>query len=218
MQEDLIESRFIVFAGVAALLVVSPGVAMAVVTRNAVGGGRAGALLTAAGINCGNSLYAIASALGLSIVFTRSPAAVDAVKLVGALYLGFLGVQSLWRATSWGAQIPVADEAAASGVVTRSRTQSFTEGLLTNLLHPAVALFYLTYVPQFIEPGEPHFVTFMALASVHIALSVGWLSVYGLAIDSLGTLLARPAVRRGLEAVTGAALVLMAVRFVFGGG
>ncbi len=204
----------------------SPGVAMAVVTRNAIAGGRLGAILTVLGINCGNSVYALSSALGLSIIFTQTPAAVDTVKVVGALYLGGLGVQSVWRAASWGvarrpAGAPDISNLPAEGHglqgMEQTRWRSFTEGLLTNLLHPAVALFYLTYVPQFIEPGEPHFATFMMLAAIHIGVSFGWLTLYGIAIDSLGSLFARPRVRRSLEGVTGVALLVMAIRFLFGG-
>lgn len=212
-REGSIESGFLVFAGVAALLVISPGASMAVVTRNAVGGGRVGAVLTAVGINCGNSVYALASALGLSVVFARSPGAVGAVKLVGAVYLGFLGGQSVWRARPQRA-VPSVD---AERVARLSRWTSFTEGLVTNLLHPAVALFYLTYVPQFIAPDEPYIPMFLTLAAVHIAISFAWLATFGLAIDSLGQWLAKPIVRRGLEAVTGVALLALAARFVFGG-
>ena len=98
--EALIESRYLVFAGVTSLLVLPLGVAMAVVTRNAIAGGRFGAILTVLGINCGNSVYALSSALGLSVIFTQTSAAVDTVKVVGALYLGGLGVQSVWRTAS----------------------------------------------------------------------------------------------------------------------
>jgi len=187
---------------------------MAVVTRNAIGGGRAGAVLTAVGINCGNSMYALASAFGLAVVFARSPAMVGTVKLVGALYLAFLGGQSVWRARPQRV-LPTRDS--GRDIVARSRWTSFTEGLLTNLLHPAVALFYLTYVPQFIAPDEPHVPMFLTLAAVHIAISFAWLGTYGIAIDSLGTWLAKPIVRRGLEAVTGVALLALAARFLLGG-
>ena len=92
------------------------------------------------------------SALGLSVILTRSAAAFKTVKFIGAAYLIFLGLQSLWRV--WrersGEEVVDAPKSNQTG-----HLKAFYEGLLTNVLNPKVAVFYLAFLPQFISPNDP---------------------------------------------------------------
>lgn len=195
---------FLTFLGIAALLTITPGADTALVTRNALIGGRRAAFHATLGICLGCLCHAVASALGLSVVLSRSAAVYEIVKLAGAVYLMLLGAQSLWSALR-GGKSQVAPE-------TRLPKRSFLEGLMTNLLNPKVALFYLTFLPQFIAPGEPVLQKSVLLAGVHIVMGFVWLTAYAMFLTSLGRAISRPRVRRSMEGVTGGLLLALGAR------
>jgi threonine/homoserine/homoserine lactone efflux protein len=89
------------------------------------------------------------------------------------------------------------------------------QGFLTNVLNPKVALFYLTFLPQFIPAGAPVLRTSLLLAGIHIVLGFAWLSLYAQFVDRLRGALTRPMVKAWLERVTGGALVLLGVRLAW---
>jgi threonine/homoserine/homoserine lactone efflux protein len=91
----------------------------------------------------------------------------------------------------------------------------FTQGFLTNILNPKVALFYLTFLPQFIPAGAPILRTSLLLAMIHNALGFAWLSLYARFVDRLRVALTRPVVKAWLERVTGGALVLLGARLAW---
>src|SRR5262245_1760516 len=196
----MFDSRFFVFVSVAALLTITPGSDMALVTRNALTRGRRAAWLTSLGICLGCLVHAVASSAGLSAILSRSAEAFQIVKLIGAGYLIFLGVRTL-----------AAREDTAPHIAPRGMS-NFSEGLLTNILNPKVALFYITFLPQFIGPGEPVLKKSMALASVHITMGLVWLTAYAAFVDRLGSVLSRSRMKRRIEALTGAVLIALGLR------
>jgi len=196
----MLDSRFFVFVGVAALLTITPGSDMALVTRNALKRGRGAAFLTSLGICLGCLIHAIASSAGLSAILSRSAEAFQIVKLIGAGYLIFLGVRTL------------ATRAEAAAFIAPRGVSNFSEGMLTNILNPKVALFYLTFLPQFIAPGEPVLRKSILLASVHITMGLVWLTAYAAFLDRLGGVLSRSRVKRRMEALTGAVLIALGLR------
>ena len=196
---------WIVFTGIAALLAITPGSDTALVTRNLIARGASAAMATVAGISLGCAVHAIASALGLFAILAHSAELYRAVKLIGAAYLVYLGLQSLY---SWWRQIETAPAASPAGTGRRS----FAEGLLTNLSNPKVALFYITFLPQFIHPTDPPVRKALLLAAIHLMLGVAWLSVYIFVLGRARRLLLRSSIRSRLEAVTGALLLGLGVR------
>ena len=167
--------RPLVFLSVIALLTISPGVDMAVVARSALTGGRGAAFATTLGVMAGLVVWAVASALGVAALLAASQVAYDTLRLAGAAYLVWLGVQSLLAARR-GEHQPLA--------VAGSRSSSpFRQGLLTNLFNPKIAVFYSTFLPQFIAPGDPVLLMSLALAGVHILMGLVWLSAYAWALD-----------------------------------
>ena len=204
------DPRFLAFVGLAALLTVTPGADMALVARNALAGGRAESFFTTLGICAGCLVHGIGSAFGISAILRRSALAFETLKLAGASYLIYLGSRSLWSALKRRA-VGAPGESAAHNRA-QSPFRSFTEGFLTNLLNPKVALFYLSVLPQFLLSGQPALPRALLLAGVHIAMGFVWLSLYGAFISRLGGALSRPAVRRKLEAATGTLLAGLGVR------
>jgi len=209
----MFDSRYLAFAGISALLVLSPGATLAVVTETAIAEGRAAALFTVLGVGIGNSTLALGSALGMSLVLHQWPSALDAVKVGGAVYLSFLGLRGLWfgvrgRGPHHGAAGEARVTPAAPG---RSH---IGRGIMTNVLNPPVVLFYMTLLPQFIDASDPFFARFLLLAATHVSMSLAWQSSCAIAVSIVADRFARPATRRALEAATGAVLVFLGVRLL----
>jgi RhtB (resistance to homoserine/threonine) family protein len=194
----------LLFVGIVALLTITPGADMAMVARSVFTGGRRDAFATTLGISAGCLVWAFASAVGVAAVLAASQTAYDALRLVGAAYLVWLGVQSLLAARRGAPEVP-----AAAG---QRRASPFRQGLLTNLFNPKIAVFYSTFLPQFIAPGDPALVLSLALAGVHIALGIAWLSLYAWLLDRAVTAFKGSRLRRTLDAVTGTVLVGLGLR------
>jgi RhtB (resistance to homoserine/threonine) family protein len=201
------DPRLVAFVGVAAVLTILPGADMALVMRNVLALGRPRTMLTIAGIACGCVIHATASALGMSAVLATSATAFTVMKTAGAAYLVWIGVQS-FRARE---TVTASDRSKGTPA-----TAPFAQGFLTNVLNPKVAIFYLTFLPQFIAPGEPVLRRSLFLAAVHIAMGIVWLSAYAWFIERLGTVLARPTVKAWLERATGGLLIALGVRLAWG--
>jgi threonine/homoserine/homoserine lactone efflux protein len=194
----------LVFLGVVALLTITPGADMAMISRSVLTGGRRDAFATTLGICAGCLVWAIVSAAGVAALLAASQTAYDALRLVGAAYLVWLGVQSLLAARR-------GDHAAPERAGVR-RPSPFRQGLLTNLFNPKIAVFYSTFLPQFIAPGDPALLLSMLLAGVHIGLGLVWLTGYAWLLDRTVTAFRGSRVRRALDALTGAVLVALGLR------
>jgi threonine/homoserine/homoserine lactone efflux protein len=231
-------SSLLAFVPVALLLTLIPGADTALVTRNALALGLRGARWTILGILTGCLIHATASALGLSAILATSARAYETVKLVGAAYLVWIGIQSIRHAGSDGgygsldfarddkygsldsarddkyAQLPSHPER-AQRVEGSAPDHPFMQGFLTNILNPKVALFYLTFLPQFIPAGAPVLRTSLLLAMIHNVLGFAWLSLYARFVDRLRSALTRPVVKGWLERVTGGVLVTIGARLAW---
>ncbi|HEV8141226.1 MAG TPA: LysE family translocator [Methylomirabilota bacterium] len=207
----LLDPQIIAFAVVAAIVTVIPGADMALVARSVLTRGRGAGYITSVGICTGLWVHAVASALGLSAILMASAALFSAVKLAGALYLVALGVLSL--RTAFGSRLN--GPAAAPDPTARDARLAFVQGLLSNLLNPKVAIFYLTLLPQFVRAGDPVLARSLLLAGIHVVIGLVWLIIYAYFLGRLGAVLRQPRVRRALEGVTGAVLIGLGARLAW---
>ncbi|TQM83659.1 threonine/homoserine/homoserine lactone efflux protein [Saccharothrix saharensis] len=181
------------------VITVVPGPDFVLVTGNAVRGVRYGAL-TAAGVVTGLLVHALLATVGLSALVAAAPAALLAVKAVGALYLLYLGVTTL-RAARRGGPIRRAP---------KSDRSLFLRGLLCDLLNPKVMLTFLSLVPQAMDPSAPPLPQAALLSAVAVGVfACFWAAVVPLA-GRLAALLTRPKVRPVFERLCGTALIGMA--------
>ena len=188
-----LDGSILAFVGIAVLLTILPGADMALVAKVTLLDGRRAAFFTSLGICAGLPVHATASALGLSLVLATSAEAFTVVKFVGAAYLAYLGIRTLrdsFRAA--------ADQVVAAGR-TRSGRAAFLQGWLSNVLNPKVALFYLTFLPQFISPGDNVLAKSLLLAAIHGLLGLVWLPLYAYTIDRVGAALIGLGLRLALE-------------------
>jgi RhtB (resistance to homoserine/threonine) family protein len=207
----MIDNQVLAFTGIAAILTLTPGADTMLVMRSVFARGRRAGLLTSLGICSGLFFHATLSALGLSLILVRSATAFEIVKLIGAVYLIYLGGQSLWQAFRQGARKLSTGE----GTVNKQNKewwQSFLEGMLTNVFNPKVAIFYLAFLPQFISPSDPVLAKSLLLAGIHFMLGLAWLSLVATFLARVRAFLIRPRVQRTIEATTGAILIAFGAR------
>lgn len=189
------------FLAVSAIVVVTPGVDMALVTKNALLHGRAAARASALGVNLGIFLWTLAAALGLAAVIAASAAAFTAIKLAGALYLVYLGMRALR-----GSHETVTVVAGGS---------AFRQGLASNLLNPKIAVFFTSLLPQFVDSAHTSPRDLLLLGLLFNCMGVLWLLTFAELAARGRNALGRPRVKRALDHLTGVALVGLGVRLAF---
>ena len=204
-------TQFWSFVAVATIIVVVPGPDMALVARNTLAGGRSAGLRTATGTLLGLSIHAGAALVGLSVVIAASATAFNMVKLAGAAYLIWLGLETLWTTRKRDVL-----DVSRSPSLPRVAAAPLVQGILTNVLNPKLAVFFLSFLPQFVDPSMPATPQILLLASTFIAMGAIWLVLYVVAIDQLSGVLTRPAVKRWLDRVIGTTLVALGIRLAIG--
>jgi threonine/homoserine/homoserine lactone efflux protein len=204
-------STFAAFCLAAAALVAAPGPGQALVLARTFQGGARDGLLTAAGLEIGTLLHTAAASAGLSAVLATSAAAFNLVKLIGAAYLILLGVAAWSRAGQ-----TLARPVTAIGNP-RSGAPLLLHAAVTGTLNPKVALFFLAFLPQFVNPSRGHVLAqFLVLGLTFAALGLaGDSAVALLGHRARARLLGSPAWAAWRERVTGAILVGLGVRLAF---
>lgn len=196
-------STLLAFSAATLALLALPGPAvMYIVTQSATYGRRAG-LVSVAGIHAGTTAHVLAAMLGLSALLVASATAFSAVKLAGAAYLIWLGVRSLrsWRQRSAGPLLYRNER--------RSLRRVFLDGAIVNVLNPKTAVFFLAFVPQFVDPAAAHpSVTLAVLGGIFIVLGLVSDGAYALAGGWIGARLERsPKLHRRQELLAGVTYV-----------
>ena len=204
-------TQFWSFVAVATIIVVVPGPDMALVARNTLAGGRSAGLRTATGTLLGLSIHAGAALVGLSVVIAASATAFNMVKLAGAAYLIWLGLETLWTTRKRDVL-----DVGRSPSLPRVAAAPLVQGILTNVLNPKLAVFFLSFLPQFVDPSMPATPQILLLASTFIAMGAIWLVLYVVAVEHLAGVLTRPAVKRWLDRVIGTTLVALGIRLAIG--
>lgn len=189
------------------LLSMTPGVDTVLVLRNTARGGVADGLLTNLGICSGLFVHACVSALGISAILLQSAWAFSALKLAGAAYLLWLGLSSLRRCLQGGGGLAI-----SGGPVTAHGWRALREGLLCNVLNPKPIVFYMAFLPQFIDPDAGVLQQSLWLAVIHFAIALVWQGLLVLLVERARALLARPAVGRLTEGLTGGAMLLLGAK------
>ncbi len=204
-----IDAQFWPFLIAITLLSMSPGVDTLLVIRNTVRGGVRDGVLTSLAICCGLFLHATVSALGISLILLQSAWAFGVLKLAGAAYLVWLGVQGLLAARR-GQGLAVAGVTGDYQPVPVWRP--LREGLLSNVLNPKTVVFYMAFLPQFIAPEDSALVKSLFLAGVHFIIANLWQIGVAVMVGAAGRLLASRAFVRGLNGVTGAVLIVFGIK------
>lgn len=188
-----------------ALLTLTPGADTLIVMRNASRGGARDGIVTSLGICCALFMHALVSAAGLSVVLMQSAVLFNGLKLLGAAYLIWLGIGSLREA--WKRQAIITTQQVQAQTFTAMR--SFREGFLSNALNPKAVIFYMAFLPQFINPNSSPLQQSLVLCSVHFGLAMGWQSLLALMIGRARQWLTNPNINRVFNGLTGSLLLTM---------
>ncbi|MCL1631403.1 LysE family translocator [Sporolactobacillus sp. CPB3-1] len=198
--------NYLFYLFVSCLLVLLPGPDMALATRNTLMSGRSAGFRTICGTSSALMIHTSAAALGLSALLVHSAAAFSLFKYIGACYLFYLGVRTLSGLHKQSHQ-----NHPGIHLQTKQKTTSikisFFQGFITNLTNPKVAVFFLTFLPQFIRPGNHSIVPFFILGISQIIINLILLSLYVLLIASFSQWLHRPNVQRIIQGTTGFFLI-----------
>jgi threonine/homoserine/homoserine lactone efflux protein len=196
------------FLAVSVLLIVAPGPDMVLVARNTLRGGRRAGIATGIGVTVGLLLWTVAASLGLAALLRASEPAFLALKIVGSLYLVYLGVRSLWDAL----RHTDADGLRVRSDHRRSSKVALREGLISNLGNPKIAVFFTSFLPQFAPGRHPSFFALLILGLLFGAIGLAWLTVYSVLVARAGDVLRRSRIRRALDGLTGAVLIGLGAR------
>ncbi|AXO35164.1 LysE family translocator [Micromonospora chalcea] len=223
--------QIISFVAASLLIIIVPGVDFALVTRQTVRYGRRAGFVVLAGLFVAALVHASFATAGLSALLVSSPTLYTVLRVAGALYLLYLGGTILWatrpRRTVPAAQpvtvgaggagpdtdtgpAPVPDTPAADEPHVARR--SFVMGVTSQLLNVKVVVFYVSFVPQFVKPGDGAAARTAVLAATFIGLAVLWWACYIMLIDRLQPWLTRPSVLLVIERLTGLILIVLAIR------
>ena len=193
--------KFVLFLTAALLLAVAPGPGMLYVLARSLAGGRREGVLSSLGTFVGGMVHVLAAAAGVSVVLARSAAAFSTVKYAGAAYLCFLGVRMILRARRDEDELP-AEEA-------RRGRNPFWQGIATEVLNPKTALFFLSFIPQFVnrEAGQV-FLQFLALGALSVTLNTSADLVVTMFAGPLGNRIrSSKRFRRAQRTATGAIMI-----------
>ena len=157
-------TRLPLFLSAALLLAIAPGPGMLYVLARSLAGGRREGILSALGTLVGGMVHVLAAAAGVSLILARSAVAFATVKYAGAAYLGFLGVRMIVDARR--------DAGTPAITPPTSSRNPFWQGIATEVLNPKTALFFLSFIPQFVDRELGHvFWQFVILGSISVALN-----------------------------------------------
>lgn len=197
----MIDATLLAFAGVSLLLAVTPGPDMAVVTKNALAHGRRGVFLTTSGIALALVIWVTATAVGLSALLRASEGVLLALKIAGAAYLAYLGVRTLLESRERPADLLAGTPPAAPAHAV------FRQGFLSAISNPKLGVFFVTFLPQFVLPGQPVLARLLVLGVVFALIGWTWMNVYGLFVTRLRDFITAPRVRQWMQRITGVVLL-----------
>lgn len=183
------------------LLIILPGPDTAIVTKNTVVGGRGVGVQTMLGSCLGLLIHTVAAVAGLSAIIVQSAVAFTILKYVGAAYLCYLGVRTLMNMRTNKAQVDEGKLVEAKG------NSYFKQGFITNVTNPKVAVFFLTFLPQFLAPGSEPFWSFLLMGVMYTVLTFIWFLCYVFLLDLIRNFMKRPATQAVIEGLTGIVLI-----------
>jgi threonine/homoserine/homoserine lactone efflux protein len=193
------------FLAIAAIVVLTPGVDMALVTKHALLQGRVAAQAAAVGVNVGIFFWTIAAAVGLAAAIAASATAFTVIKLAGAVYLVYLGVRALLGSRHAASTISTVRRPVSMGA-------AFRQGVASNLLNPKIAVFFTSLLPQFVDKGHANVRDLMLLGALFNAMGVIWLLTYAVIAARGRDLLKQPRVKRAFDRLSGVALIALGAR------
>lgn len=193
------------------LLVILPGPDYIVVTKNTLKHGTKEGFQTLAGSCTGLLIHTFLAIVGLSAIIVKSAVLFSIFKVIGAAYLIYLGFSSIRSM-----QLNTSSLLTTTLEKDRNRTISyFREGLFTNVLNPKVAVFFLTFLPQFVNQERNTLLAFSLLGFIYIILTILFFALYIPFIDKISAFMQKPSTQKAVQGISGAVLIIFGVKLLF---
>lgn len=200
--------NFYLFVLICIFFIILPGPDTAISTKNTITAGKVGGLKTVLGICCALLIHTSAAVLGLSAIIVKSALLFSVFKYVGAVYLLYLGVKTLWSLKKKEVAVSVEMNKKSKMV----STSCFKQGFLTDLLNPKVAILFLTFFPQFVDPGSNTFLPFVIMGTTYTVMTALWSLLYVYLINHISAFMKKPKTQNIIEGITGTILIGFGIR------
>lgn len=219
-EADFMIVNFEAFIIAITLLTLTPGLDTALVIRNASKGNAKAGYVTSLGICCGLFVHALFSAIGISAILAQSAHWFNIIKWAGALYLIWLGMNSLVgviknRAHAATMASTTLLDTAPVAVQSTQTIQSFQQGFISNVLNPKTAVFYLAFLPQFINPDYSPLWQSLTMAGIHFVIAMIWQCAIAVSVDKAKRWLNQGTFSLWMEGLTGTILVVLGGLLLF---
>lgn len=192
-----------------AILTMTPGLDTAIIIKNTARGGLKDGVTTSLGICSGLFVHASLSAFGVSAILLQSAELFSTIKIIGAVYLIWMGLSGIFGA------LKVKSVSVTSSIANKVGTaQSLREGFLSNVLNPKTAVFYLAFLPQFINSQDSIFAQSLFLALIHFVIAMLWQSMIAFSLNSAKKVLNNNKLLTIIETFTGGFLVLIGLKLI----
>ncbi|GED29658.1 LysE family translocator [Brevibacillus centrosporus] len=201
--------NFWLFVVMSILLIILPGPDTGLATQNTIAHGKKGGFQTVFGITTGLVFHTLAAVFGLSAILVKSAVLFSVFKYVGAVYLIYLGLTSIWALK----KNKGTEQEEQQGKY--KHKSPFRQGLLTNLLNPKVAVFFLTFLPQFLSAGTKPFLQFLLMGATYTMLTILWFILYVSFINYIRNWMKKPSTQRAIQGISGFVLVAFGIKLAF---
>lgn len=191
------------FAITSFLLIIMPGADTAIATKNTLIMGRKGGLKTVLGTCCAVLIHTTAAVAGLSAIIVKSALLFSVFKYVGSIYLIYLGIKNLLSLHHKNTE----EEVLENIDKTCDSKYCFKQGFITNILNPNVAVFFLTFLPQFVNPEKGTFLPFLIMGTTYCLLKAAWYIFYIYMIDCLRNFMKKPRIHAMFEGAVSFVLI-----------
>ncbi|MCC6082339.1 MULTISPECIES: LysE family translocator [Bacillus cereus group] len=203
--------NYLLFIIMSICLIILPGPDTAMATKNTLVAGKVGGVETVFGTCIALLIHTLAAIIGLSALIVKSALLFSIFKYVGALYLIYIGIKALLAVRN------------KEGIDTNDislnnenkHTSCFRQGFLTNLLNPKIAVFFLTFLPQFLNPNHNTFIQLLVMGLTYLVLTAIWFAFYILLIDKISAFMKKPKTQRYIQGLTGIVLIGFGVKLAF---
>jgi len=203
--------NYLLFIIMSICLIILPGPDTAMATKNTLIAGKVGGVKTVFGTCIALLIHTLAAVIGLSALIVKSALLFSIFKYVGALYLIYIGIKALLAVRN------------KEGVDTNDislnnenkHTSCFRQGFLTNLLNPKIAVFFLTFLPQFLNPNHNTFIQLLVMGLTYLVLTAFWFAFYIFLIDKISAFMKKPKTQRYIQGLTGIFLIGFGVKLAF---
>lgn len=197
--------QYWLFVTMCILLILLPGPDTAIATKNTLTLGKKGGLKTIFGTCCALLIHTFAAVVGLSAIIAKSALVFSIFKYIGGAYLIYLGVKSFISLKKMKKQQQ--NEDILKNEMKYNEHSCFKQGFLTNLLNPKVAVFFLTFLPQFVDPKNHSFLPFVWMGLTYLALTAIWFIFYIFLLNAIRSFMMKPQTQMVIEGTTGLVLV-----------